>query len=126
MIAFIDQEGDEKTVEIELKGDEEANCSLGNMINKERIKINNYYTKLEGIVEKQRVVQVSMLANDARMHILILKERRLEALFSEVYLKIKEDINNISFYKKIFKLLVLQALCLVRYWNIKTDIQRQG
>lgn len=61
-----------------------------------------------------------MMANDARRKLLVLKERRLEALFGEVYFKIKEDINDIEFYKKIFKLLVLQALCLVRYWHIKT------
>lgn len=54
MMAFIEQEAQEKAEEIETKAEEEFEIEKGRLVNEQRIKIMEYFEKKEKQVELQR------------------------------------------------------------------------
>jgi V-type H+-transporting ATPase subunit E len=54
MMAFIEQEANEKAEEIDAKAEEEFNIEKGRLVQEQRIKIMDYYEKKEKQVELQR------------------------------------------------------------------------
>lgn len=54
MMAFIEQEANEKAEEIEAKAEEEFNIEKGRLVQEQRLKIMEFYEKKEKQVELQR------------------------------------------------------------------------
>ncbi|CAN7994267.1 unnamed protein product [Ixodes pacificus] len=54
MMAFIDQEANEKAEEVDAKAEEEFNIEKGRLVTEQRLKIIDYYTRREKQVELQR------------------------------------------------------------------------
>jgi V-type H+-transporting ATPase subunit E len=57
MMAFIEQEANEKAEEIDAKAEEEFNIEKGRLVQQQRTKIMEYYEKKEKQVELQRKIQ---------------------------------------------------------------------
>lgn len=54
MMAFIEQEANEKAEEIDAKAEEEFNIEKGRLVQEQRLKIMEFYEKKEKQVELQR------------------------------------------------------------------------
>lgn len=54
MVAFIEQEANEKAEEIEAKAEEEFNIEKGRLVQEQRLKIMEFYEKKEKQVELKR------------------------------------------------------------------------
>ena len=54
MMAFIEQEANEKAEEIDAKAEEEFNLEKGRLVQEQRLKIMEFYEKKEKQVELQR------------------------------------------------------------------------
>jgi len=54
MMAFIEQEANEKAEEIDAKAEEEFNIEKGRLVQEQRLKIMDFYEKKEKQVELQR------------------------------------------------------------------------
>lgn len=54
MMAFIEQEANEKAEEIDAKAEEEFNIEKGRLVQQQRLKIMEYYEKKEKQVELQK------------------------------------------------------------------------
>ena len=59
MMAFIDQEANEKVEEIDAKAEEEFNIEKGRLVQQQRLKIMEYYKKKEKQVELQKKMCVN-------------------------------------------------------------------
>ena len=69
MMAFIEQEANEKAEEIDAKAEEEFNIEKGRLVQQQRLKIMEYFEKKEKQVELQK----KMYGLDVQLIILILK-----------------------------------------------------
>uniref|UniRef100_A0A8C3PV07 V-type proton ATPase subunit E 1 n=1 Tax=Chrysolophus pictus TaxID=9089 RepID=A0A8C3PV07_CHRPC len=70
MMAFIEQEANEKAEEIDAKAEEEFNIEKGRLVQTQRLKIMEYYEKKEKQIEQQKKIQMSNLMNQARLRVL--------------------------------------------------------
>uniref|UniRef100_A0A2K6K4U9 ATPase H+ transporting V1 subunit E1 n=2 Tax=Colobinae TaxID=9569 RepID=A0A2K6K4U9_RHIBE len=70
MMAFIEQEANEKAEEIDAKAEEEFNIEKGRLVQTQRLKIMEYYEKKEKQIEQQKKIQMSNLMNQARLKVL--------------------------------------------------------
>jgi V-type H+-transporting ATPase subunit E len=59
MMAFIEQEANEKAEEIDAKAEEEFNIEKGRLVQEQRLKIMEFYEKKEKQVELQRRMSVT-------------------------------------------------------------------
>ncbi|XP_014242694.1 V-type proton ATPase subunit E 1-like isoform X2 [Cimex lectularius] len=109
MVAFMDQEGEERAQEIDAKTEEEFNIFVGQMVQTERLRINNHFQKLEKLVEKQKVIAHSSSVNNARIRILRLKEEVLEDVFNKTREQVIKNLSYTNEYRETMKNLILQA-----------------
>lgn len=72
MMAFIEQEANEKAEEIDAKAEEEFNIEKGRLVQQQRLKIMEYYEKKEKQVELQKKIQSSNMLNQARLKVWLL------------------------------------------------------
>ncbi|CAG5101191.1 Similar to VHA26: V-type proton ATPase subunit E (Manduca sexta) [Cotesia congregata] len=77
MMAFIEQEANEKAEEIDAKAEEEFNIEKGRLVQQQRLKIMEYYEKKEKQVELQKKIQSSNMLNQARLKVLKVREDHL-------------------------------------------------
>ncbi|XP_048448961.1 V-type proton ATPase subunit E 1 [Rhincodon typus] len=70
MMAFIEQEANEKAEEIDAKAEEEFNIEKGRLVQTQRLKIMEYYEKKEKQIEQQKKIQMSNMLNQARLKVL--------------------------------------------------------
>ena len=63
MMAFIEQEANEKAEEIDAKAEEEFNIEKGRLVQQQRLKIMEYYERKEKQVELQKKIQSSNMLN---------------------------------------------------------------
>ena len=61
MMAFIEQEANEKAEEIDAKAEEEFNIEKGRLVQQQRLKIMEYYERKEKQVELQRKMYVTWI-----------------------------------------------------------------
>lgn len=71
MMAFIEQEANEKAEEIDAKAEEEFNIEKGRLVQQQRLKIMEYYEKKEKQVELQKKIQSSNMLNQARLKVIV-------------------------------------------------------
>ncbi|XP_018417602.1 PREDICTED: V-type proton ATPase subunit E 1 isoform X3 [Nanorana parkeri] len=116
MMAFIEQEANEKAEEIDAKAEEEFNIEKGRLVQTQRLKIMEYYEKKEKQIEQQKKIQMSNLLNQARLKVLKARDDLIGGLYqlleSKVFIRCrKEDVQllrnsvqkNIPIYKAATK-----------------------
>jgi V-type H+-transporting ATPase subunit E len=110
MMAFIEQEANEKAEEIDAKAEEEFNIEKGRLVQQQRIKIMEYYEKKEKQVELQKKIQSSNMLNQARLKVLKVREDHVRAVLDEARRRLGEITRDQTKYADILKLLVTQGL----------------
>ncbi|KAG8138374.1 hypothetical protein E2320_004270 [Naja naja] len=81
MMAFIEQEANEKAEEIDAKAEEEFNIEKGRLVQTQRLKIMEYYEKKEKQIEQQKKIQMSNLMNQARLKVLKARDDLIAGLY---------------------------------------------
>uniref|UniRef100_A0A8W4F792 ATPase H+ transporting V1 subunit E1 n=1 Tax=Sus scrofa TaxID=9823 RepID=A0A8W4F792_PIG len=81
MMAFIEQEANEKAEEIDAKAEEEFNIEKGRLVQTQRLKIMEYYEKKEKQIEQQKKIQMSNLMNQARLKVLRARDDLITGLY---------------------------------------------
>ncbi|XP_014909139.1 V-type proton ATPase subunit E 1a isoform X2 [Poecilia latipinna] len=107
MMAFIEQEANERVEEILAKGDEEFNIEKGRLVQTHRVKIMDYYEKKEKQIEQHKKIQMSQLKNQARLK--VLKARDDMDLLNEARQRIADIAKDPDRYAKLLEGLVLQG-----------------
>ncbi|PBC25318.1 V-type proton ATPase subunit E [Apis cerana cerana] len=115
MMAFIEQEANEKAEEIDAKAEEEFNIEKGRLVQQQRLKIMEYYEKKEKQVELQKKIQSSNMLNQARLKVLKVREDHVRNVLDEARKRLGEVTRDISRYREILKLLIVQGLCQYCY-----------
>ncbi|KAM6321540.1 V-type proton ATPase subunit E 1 isoform 3-T3 [Aegotheles albertisi] len=81
MMAFIEQEANEKAEEIDAKAEEEFNIEKGRLVQTQRLKIMEYYEKKEKQIEQQKKIQMSNLMNQARLKVLKARDDLIAGIY---------------------------------------------
>jgi V-type H+-transporting ATPase subunit E len=110
MMAFIDQEANEKVEEIDAKAEEEFNIEKGRLVQQQRLKIMEYYERKEKQIELQKKIQNSNLLNNSRLKVLKAREDHIRALLGETQTRLSTITHDQNQYKKILEGLVAQGI----------------
>jgi len=110
MMAFIEQEANEKADEIDSKAEEEFNLQKGQLVQEARQKINEDYEKKEKQVELQRKIQSSKILNFARLQVLKCKETHIKTVLDETRQQLNTITQKADQYKVLVEKLMLQGL----------------
>ncbi|CAD5226374.1 UNVERIFIED_CONTAM: V-type proton ATPase subunit E, partial [Eudyptes robustus] len=110
MMAFIEQEANEKAEEIDAKAEEEFNMEKGRLVQQQRTKILEYYEKKEKQVELQRKIQRSNMQNQGRLKCLKAREDHLKAVLEEAKANLSRISADSNRYPAILKGLIMQGL----------------
>jgi V-type H+-transporting ATPase subunit E len=110
MVAFIDQEANEKAAEIDAKAQEEFAIEKDNLVNQQKQKIQQFYQKKEKQVELQRKIQHSNLQNQSRIAILKAREELIQKLKDQAREQLSVISKNEAAYSKLLTNLIAQAL----------------
>lgn len=120
MVAFIEQEANEKVEEIDAKAEEEFNIEKGRLVHQQRLKIMEFYDRKEKQVAMQKKIQASNMLNQARLQVLRAQEEHINSLYetmrkrladtsAEEYPKILEKLLTQAFYKILEKNVVIRC-----------------
>lgn len=110
MIAFIEQEANEKAEEIDAKAEEEFNIEKGRLVQQQRTKIMEYYDRKKKQVELQRKIQSSNMYNQARLKVLKAREDHIHNVLDEGKTRLATLSNDTGRYREVLKGLITQAL----------------
>lgn len=110
MMAFIEQEANEKAEEIDAKAEEEFNIEKGRLVQTQRLKIMEHYEKKEKQIDQQKKIQMSNLMNQARLKVLRAREDLVQELLSEGRRRQAEVTKNQARYQALLDGLLLQGL----------------
>ncbi|XP_015334961.1 V-type proton ATPase subunit E 2 [Marmota marmota marmota] len=110
MMAFIEQEANEKAEEIDAKAEEEFNIEKGRLVQTQRLKIMEYYEKKEKQIEQQKKIQLSTMRNQARLKVLRAQDNLISELLRDAKLKLGRIVADPKVYQDLLDKLVLQAL----------------
>ncbi|XP_005795821.1 V-type proton ATPase subunit E 1 isoform X1 [Xiphophorus maculatus] len=109
MVAFIEQEANERVEEILAKGEEEFNIEKGRLVQTHRVKIMDYYEKKEKQIEQHKKIQMSQLKNQARLKVLMARDDMVTDLLNEARKRIADIVKDPDRYAKLLEGLVLQG-----------------
>ncbi|XP_069759829.1 V-type proton ATPase subunit E 1 isoform X2 [Narcine bancroftii] len=109
MMAFIEQEANEKAEEIDAKAEEEFNIEKGRLVQTQRLKIMEYYEKKEKQIEQQKKIQMSNLLNQARLKVLKARDDLISDLLNEARQTLSRVAKDPSRYQTLLDGLVLQG-----------------
>lgn len=118
MMAFIEQEANEKAEEIDAKAEEEFNIEKGRLVQQQRIKIMEYYEKKEKQVELQKKIQSSNMLNQARLKVLKVREDHVRAVLDEARRRLGEVTRDTGKYSLTLQLLITQGLYQIMEANV--------
>ncbi|CAG4959791.1 unnamed protein product [Colias eurytheme] len=110
MMAFIEQEANEKAEEIDAKAEEEFNIEKGRLVQQQRLKIMEYYEKKEKQVELQKKIQSSNMLNQARLKVLKVREDHVRNVLDEARKRLAEVPSDNKLYSDLLVTLIVQAL----------------
>ncbi|XP_034663353.1 V-type proton ATPase subunit E [Drosophila subobscura] len=110
MMAFIEQEANEKAEEIDAKAEEEFNIEKGRLVQQQRLKIMEYYEKKEKQVELQKKIQSSNMLNQARLKVLKVREDHVSNVLDDARKRLGEVTKNEGEYKAVVTKLIVQGL----------------
>ncbi|KAF7707666.1 V-type proton ATPase subunit E 1a [Silurus meridionalis] len=109
MMAFIEQEANEKAEEIDAKAEEEFNIEKGRLVQTQRLKIMEYYEKKEKQIEQQKKIQMSNLMNQARLKVLKARDDMIMDLLSEARKRLANIAKDPAQYPTLLEGLVMQG-----------------
>ncbi|XP_059540290.1 V-type proton ATPase subunit E 1 isoform X3 [Myotis daubentonii] len=109
MMAFIEQEANEKAEEIDAKAEEEFNIEKGRLVQTQRLKIMEYYEKKEKQIEQQKKIQMSNMMNQARLKVLRARDDLVTDLLHEAKQRLGKVVKDTTRYQVLLDGLVLQA-----------------
>jgi len=110
MMAFIDQEAQEKVEEIDAKAEEEFNIEKGRLVQQQRVKIMEFYERKEKHIELQKKIEMSNLQNKARLKTLKARDDHVDTLLEEARNRLSSIADDPSRYQKLLEGLIAQAL----------------
>lgn len=110
MVAFIDQEANEKASEIEAKAQEEFAIEKDNLVNQQKQKILQFYQKKEKQIELQKKIQQSNLQNQSRIAVLKAREDLIQQLRDQGIQKLAVVSKDEHRYYTLLVNLIAQAL----------------
>jgi V-type H+-transporting ATPase subunit E len=110
MMAFIDQEANEKAEEIDAKAEEEFNIEKGRLVQQQRVKIMEFYERKEKQIELQKKIQNSNLQNNGRLRVLKAREDHIKALTEDARKQLVVISKDANGYKKLLEGLIIQGL----------------
>ncbi|XP_077956522.1 V-type proton ATPase subunit E 1 [Gasterosteus aculeatus] len=110
MMAFIEQEANEKAEEIDAKAEEEFNIEKGRLVQTQRLKIMEYYEKKEKQIEQQKKIQMSNLMNQARLKVLKARDDMISEMLSEARQRLGNIAKDPARYPGLLDGLILQGL----------------
>jgi V-type H+-transporting ATPase subunit E len=119
MMAFIDQEANEKAEEIDAKAEEEFNIEKGRLVQQQRVKIMEYYERKEKQIELQKKIQNSNLLNAARLKVLKAREDHIRSLLDEATSRLTQLTVDPANYRRLLEGLISQGLYQMLEENIK-------
>ncbi|KAK7080301.1 hypothetical protein SK128_016098 [Halocaridina rubra] len=111
MMAFIEQEADEKAEEIDARAEEEFTIEKGRLVQQNRLKIIEFYDRKEKQVELQKKIGASNLLNKSRLEVLKAQEGHIRNVLHEARQKLHIISQNPASYKKLVVDLICQGLC---------------
>jgi len=109
MISFIQKESEEKIEEIETKADEEFQIEKGRLVNQQRVKIIDFYTKKEKQLEQQKRLQQSKFINTGRLKILKAREEHIAIVNQKATAQLAQLSQNKAEYQNMLEKLWTQA-----------------
>ncbi|XP_067855727.1 V-type proton ATPase subunit E 1 [Heptranchias perlo] len=109
MMAFIEQEANEKAEEIDAKAEEEFNIEKGRLVQTQRLKIMEYYEKKEKQIEQQKKIQMSNLLNQARLKVLKARDDLISDLLNEARQRLGKVAKDPARYQILLDGLILQG-----------------
>ncbi|XP_037538710.1 V-type proton ATPase subunit E 1a [Nematolebias whitei] len=109
MMAFIEQEANEKVEEIDAKAEEEFNIEKGRLVQTQRVKIMDYFEKKEKQIEQHKKIQMSNLKNQGRLKVLKARDDMVMDLLNEACQRLSEIAKDPNRYSKLMEGLVLQG-----------------
>jgi len=111
MMAFIEQEANEKAEEIDAKAEEEFNIEKGRLVQNQRLKIMEYYERKEKQVELQKKIQSSNMLNQARLKVLKHRDDHVASVMEEAKVMLAGITRDKAKYSSILQQLLTQGLC---------------
>ncbi|TPP55020.1 Vacuolar proton pump subunit E [Fasciola gigantica] len=110
MVAFIDQEAREKVEEIDAKAEEEFQIEKSRLVQSQRMKIMEYYSRKEKQIELTKKIQDSNLKNLSRLKVLQSRENHIEMLLDEAKQRLSELSRDRQRYESCLRGLITQGL----------------
>ncbi|KAF6102235.1 ATPase H+ transporting V1 subunit E2 [Phyllostomus discolor] len=110
MLAFIEQEANEKVEEIDAKSEEEFNIEKVRLMQTQRMKIIEYYEKKEKQIEQQKKIYISSIRNQARLKVLAAQHDLVSELMNDMKVKLIRLVENPEVYQGLLYKLMLQSL----------------
>ncbi|XP_050435961.1 V-type proton ATPase subunit E [Adelges cooleyi] len=123
MMAFIEQEANEKAEEIDAKAEEEFNIEKGRLVQHQRLKIMEYFERKEKQVELQKKIQSSNMLNQARLKTLKVREDHVREVLDDARKRLVEVTNDSQLYRDVLKKLILQAILQLLEKNVTLRIR---
>uniref|UniRef100_A0A665VRZ1 ATPase H+ transporting V1 subunit E1b n=1 Tax=Echeneis naucrates TaxID=173247 RepID=A0A665VRZ1_ECHNA len=124
MMAFIEQEANEKAEEIDAKAEEEFNIEKGRLVQTQRLKIMEYYEKKEKQIEQQKKIQMSNLMNQARLKVLKARDDMISEMLNEARQRLANVAKDAGRYPALLDGLILQV-CLNQIGDVH-NLSHQG
>ncbi|XP_037551861.1 V-type proton ATPase subunit E 1 [Nematolebias whitei] len=109
MMAFIEQEANEKAEEIDAKAEEEFNIEKGRLVQTQRLKIMEYYEKKEKQIEQQKKIQMSNLMNQARLKVLKARDDMISDMLNDARQRLANIAKDPARYSALMDGLILQG-----------------
>lgn len=110
MMAFIEQEANEKVEEIDTKAEEEFTLEKGYFVQTQRLKIMEYYEKKEKQIEQQKKIYMYTIRNQARLTVLRAQNDLISELLNIAKQRLSRIVEDTDTYQKLLNKLVLQSL----------------
>jgi len=111
MMAFIEQEANEKAEEIEARAEEEFTIEKGRLVQQNRLKINDFYDRKEKNVEMQRKIGASNLLNKSRLEVLAAQEGHVKGVLEEAQARLRVLTKDPTRYSALLEAVIEQGLC---------------
>jgi len=110
MMAFIEQEANEKAEEIDAKAEEEFNIEKGRLVQQQRLKIKEFFEKKEKNNELQKKIASSNMLNQARLKTLRARDEHVASVLEEAKTRLSSITKDSNKYTGILKALLTQGL----------------
>jgi len=125
MMAFIEQEANEKAEEIDAKAEEEFNIEKGRLVQQQRLKIMEYYERKEKQVELQKKIQSSNLLNQARLRVLKARDEHVSNVLNDSKSKLGDITKDQQKYSQLLQGLIAQGVCQLLEPKISVRCRQQ-